>query len=125
MPPLPTLHQSMISQMLRLVELFAARVDDRSTLDDLHRMIGDEDSWHKPHDVFDRVRRNSLAADRSDLQTIAQCNFEEACAKTLFNLTDTDAPFDEDAPYWVVPQALRLARRLGIDEIEITKIVAA
>ena len=125
MPPLPTLHQSMISQMLRLVELFAARVDDRSTLDDLHRMIGDEDSWHKAHDLFDRVRRKSLAADRSDLQTIAQCNFEEACAKTLFNLTDTDAPFDEDAPYWVVPQALRLARRLGIDEIEITKIVAA
>jgi hypothetical protein len=115
----------MISQMLRLVELFAARVDDRSTLDDLHRMIGDEDSWHKAHDLFDRVRRKSLAADRSDLQTIAQCNFEEACAKTLFNLTDTDAPFDEDAPYWVVPQALRLARRLGIDEIEITKIVAA
>ena len=35
MPPLPTLHQSMISQMLRLVELFASRVADRSTLDEL------------------------------------------------------------------------------------------
>ena len=125
MPPLPTLSQSMISQMLRLVEVFAARVDDRSTLDDLHRMIGDKNSWRKAHDYFDRVRRKSLAADRSDLLTIAECNFEEACAKTLFNMTDTDAPFDAYAPYWVVPQALRLARRLGIDEAEITTIVAA
>ena|ERR1700733_2906570 len=125
MPPLLTLHQSMINQMLRLVELFAARVADRSALDELFRMIGDEDSWRKAHDLFDRVRRRSLTADRSDLRTIAQYNFEEACAKTLFNLTNTDAPFDEDASYWVVPQALRLARRLGIDETEITTIVAA
>jgi hypothetical protein len=111
--------------MLRLVEVFAARVDDRSTLDDLHRMIGDKSSWHKAHDHFDRVRRKSLAADRSDLRAITQYCFEEACAKTLFNMTDTNAPFDEYSPYWVVPQALRLARRLGIDETEITTIVAA
>jgi hypothetical protein len=114
----------MISQMLRLVELFAARVADHSTLDELFRMIDDEKSWRRAHDLFDRVRRRSLAADRSDLQTIAQCNFEEACAKTLFNLTHTDVPFDADAPYWVVPQALRLARCLSIDETEITRIVA-
>jgi hypothetical protein len=124
MPPLPTLHQSMIRQMLRLVELFASRVADRSTLDELFGMIGDEKSWCKAHDFFDRVRRKSLTADRSDLRFISQCNFEEACAKTLFNMTDTRVPFDEDAPYWVVPQALRLARRLGIDETEITRIVA-
>ena len=118
------LSQSMIGQMLRLVEVFAGCVDDRSTLDDLHRMIGDKNSWHKAHDFFSRVRRKSLAADRADMRTIAQCNFEEACAKTLFNMTGTDAPFDAYAPYWVVPQALRLARRLGIDETAITTIVA-
>ena len=125
MPPLPTLSQSMIGQMLRLVEVFAECVNDRSTLDELHRMIGDKGAWRHAHGFFDRVRRKSLAADRSDLQTIARCNFEEACAKTLFNITDTAAPFDAYAPYWVVPQALRLARHLGIDETEITKIVMA
>lgn len=125
MPPLSTLHQSMISQMLRLVEVFAARVEDRSTLDELHRMIGDDSSWHRAHDLFDRIRDKTLAADRSDAQASTQYCFEEVCAKTLYNLTDTDAPFDEDAPYWVVPGALSLARRLGIDETEIINIVAA
>jgi hypothetical protein len=115
----------MICQMQRLVEVFAAHVNDRSTLDDLHRMIADKSSWHSSHDHFDRVRRKSLAADRNDLKAITQYCFEEACAKTLFNMTGTNAPFDQDSPYWVVPQALRLARRLGIDETEITTIVAA
>src|SRR4051812_45830800 len=125
MPPLPTLHQSMISQMLRLVEVFSWRVGDRSTLGGVHRMIGDDSSWHRAHDLFDRVRRKTLAADRSDdARASTQYCFEEACAKTLYNLTDTDAPFDEDAPYWVVPAALMLARALGIDETEITRIVA-
>ena len=114
----------MISQMLSLVELFAARVEDRSALDELYLMIGDEESWHKAKDLFSRVRRRSLDTNRSDLQIIAECNFEESCAKTLFNLTDTKILFNEDAPYWVVPQALRFARQLGLDEGEITIIVA-
>jgi hypothetical protein len=93
-------------------------------LDELHNLICDEPSWCKAHDFFSRARGRSLDASRADLRTIAQCNFEEACAKTLFNMTDTNAPFDAYAPYWVVPQALRLARSLGIDEREITQIVA-
>ena len=110
--------------MLMLVDLFATRVEDRTAIDELSRMIGEEDSWHKAHDYFSRIRRRSLDTDRTDLRTLAECDFEEACAKTLYNLTDTEAPFDEDAPYWVVPQALRLARQLGINEAEITGIVA-
>ncbi len=86
-------------------------------------MISDESSWPKAHDLFDRVRRKSLAADGNDQRVLTQYCFEEACAKTLFNMTDTDMPFDEDAPYWVVPEALRLAGQLGIDKAEITKIV--
>lgn len=125
MQPLPTLHLTMIQQMLRLVEAFSERVDDRSTLDELYQIISDESSWHKAHDLFDRIRLQSLALDRREGRAITQYYFEEACAKTLFNLTDTDAPFDEDAPYWVVPHALRLAQQLGIDEKEITRIVTA
>ena len=113
----------MIGQMIRLVETFSTRVEDRSTLDELHRMIGDDRSWHKAHELFDRIRNKTLAADRSNTRAVAQYCFEEACAKTLYNLSDTNAPFDEDSPYWIVPDALRLARRLGIDETEITRIV--
>lgn len=126
MPPLPTLHQDMIGQMLRLVEVFSSRVKDRSTLDELHRMIGDDSTWHRAHDLFDRIRDKTLAIERrKDERADCQYLFEEVCAKTLYNLTDTDAPFDKDAPYWVVPAALSLARRLEIDETEIANIVAA
>lgn len=126
LPPLPTPHQAMIRQMLKLTELFCARVqgrESRESLNELHRMIGDEDSWKLAHDFFDKIRRRSLDSD--ERQAKAQCFFEEACAKTLFNMTDTRIPFDEDAPYWVVPRALRFARQLGIEEREITDVVAA
>jgi hypothetical protein len=33
-------------------------------------------------------------------------------------------PFDPDSPYWIVPNAFALARRLGIDQSEILAIVA-
>ena len=116
----------MLTHMKQLVELFAARCRDRSTLDELHRMIDDQRSWREAHDLFDRIRKKTLDAERrKDGLADSQYLFEEACAKTLYNLTDTDAPFDADSPYWIVPNALSLARRMSIDESEITKIVAA
>ena len=116
----------MLGQIKRLIETFAPLVEDRSTLDELHRMIDDERSWRNAHDIFDRIRRKTLKAiDRKDASAGCQYCFEEVCAKTLYNLTDTDAPFDEDSPYWIVPSALSLARRLGIAESEITNIVTA
>lgn len=111
--------------MLAMAELFAHHVSDRNTLDELHRMIADEELWPQAHGLFDRIRKKTLLADAErDSKRSTQYFFEEACAKTLFNLTDTDMPFDEDAPYWVVPAALSLAQELGIDAMKITRIVA-
>jgi hypothetical protein len=70
-----------------------------------------------PEKTLDAEERNDALAD-------CQFLFEEACAKTLYNLSDTNAPFDEDSPYWIVPNALSLARRIGIHEAEVIKIVA-
>jgi len=115
----------MIKQMQKLIELFTPHCSDRSTLDELHRMISDQRTWPKAHDLFDRIRRKTLDAERRrDERADCQYLFEEVCAKTIFNLTDTGAPFDEDSPYWVVPNALSLARRLGIHESQVTDIVA-
>jgi hypothetical protein len=50
--------------------------------------------------------------------------FEESCAKTLYNLSGESAPFDADSPYWIVPSAFALARRVGIDDSEILAVVA-
>ena len=116
----------MLKQMTALVELFAAHVPDRSTLDELHRIISDRNSRHQAHDLFQRIRRKTLdASQRGDKCAECQYLFEEVCAKTLYNLTPTSRPFDPDSPYWIVPNALTLARRLGIEEANITRIVAA
>jgi hypothetical protein len=116
----------MLDQMKRLIEMFAARSRDRSTLDELHRMIADDSTWPKAHNLFQRIRQKTLAAEqRRDELSDCQYLFEEVCAKTLYNLSGESAPFDADSPYWIVPNALSLARRMRIDESEITKIVAA
>ena len=117
----------MLDQMKRLIETFAARVKDRSTLDELYQMIGDHRTWQKAHDLFRGIRQKTLDAERrKDRCADCQYLFEEACAKTLYNLSGhpQPAPFDEDSPYWIVPNALSLARRMSIDEAEIIRIVA-
>jgi len=112
--------------MKRLITLFAEHSSDRSTLDELYRMIADWDTWHEAHDLFQRIRFKTLEAGRrGDRGLEAQYCFEEVCAKTLYNLTGRPAPFDPDSPYWIVPNALATARHLGIDERDIVAIVAA
>jgi hypothetical protein len=54
----------------------------------------------------------------------AQLRFEEICGKTLYNLGGQSVPFDADSPYWVVPNARKLARALGVGDSEVTRIVA-
>jgi len=115
----------MLDAMKRFVEMFAARTTDRSTLDELQRMFADRGTWHKAHDLFGRIRVKNLEASlRGDARLEAQYCFEEVCAKTLYNLTGSPAPFDADSPYWIVPNALATARHLAIDEREIVTLVA-
>src|SRR5215469_5049601 len=105
-----------ITEAIRhLALIFADRSADRSTLDELHQMAGDPGSWHKAHDLFNRIRKKTLDAERRDAELIVQYLFEEACAKTLYNLSRSAAPFDPDSPYWIVPIALATARHLGVD----------
>jgi len=115
----------MLEAMTKLIELFAPRLRDRSTLDELRQMIGAYTTWPKAHDLFQRIRKKTLAAEeRGDGVADCQYLFEEICSKSLYNLSGESAPFDADSPYWIVPNALALARRLKIDESEIIKIVA-
>ena len=116
----------MLDAMKKLIEIFAARSPDRGTLDELHRMIGDRGTWHRAHDVFQRIRSKTLVAEkRGDRKMEAQFCFEEACAKTLYNLTGRPAPFDADSPYWIVPNAFVTARHFEIDEREIVRAIVA
>lgn len=87
-------------------------------------MAGDPKSWRLAHDLFQRIRRKSLETERHrDEKLDAQYGFEEACAKTLYNMSQMPAPFDADSPYWIVPNALAAARQFQISEQEIIKAI--
>ena len=110
--------------MQRLVGLFADHVPDRADLDELSRLIGDRRLWPRAHELHGRIRQKLLAPSAGGNPVHeALCLFEEACAKTLFNLSNQAAPFDADSPYWVVPSALALARALGLDRGQILSVV--
>ena len=114
-----------VTDVKKLIELFAERCKDRGTLDELAAMAADHGRWSKAHGLFDRIRQKASAAERAGDQTLtAQYLFEEICAKTLYNLSGSPAPFDADSPYWVVPNAFALARRIGVDDSEVLAVVA-
>jgi hypothetical protein len=114
-----------VTDVEKLIELFVERCKDRGTLDELAAVAADRSRWSKAKKLFDRIRQKALVAKRAADRTLAaQYLFEEVCAKTLYNLSGSPAPFDADSPYWIVPNALALARRVGIDDGEVLRVVA-
>lgn len=107
-----------------LCEFFAERCEDRTNLDELAKAIADRSKWPKGRHLFDVARSKSAKKARGNPKLEAQFLFEEICGKTLYNLSGQSAPFDADSAYWVVPNALKLARQLGVPESEISRIVA-
>jgi hypothetical protein len=116
----------MIEDILRLLRLFADRVPDAESNGWVVEVASDEDRWHEAHSYFDKIRhRNLEAISDKDAVRQAQYCFEEICLKSIWNETDTDAPFDSDSPYWVVPSAVKLARALGIVDAAVLVVITA
>ena len=114
----------MIQDIRLLIQLFGPHCADTDTFFRLRQMMDDRGAWHRAHDLFQDIRRKTLKAGRAeDNAAVTQYMFEEVCAKSLYNLTRGSAPFDPDAPYWIVPNALALAKVLGIDTAEVVAIV--
>jgi hypothetical protein len=101
----------------RLVRFFLPLCQEHLTLLELEQMAADAKRWRGAHELFDRIRRKRLNAAPQPLLDY-QYSFEEICAKTLFNLSypPSDAPFDDDSAFWVVPFAISFARAFGIYE---------
>lgn len=108
-----------------LVELFAARSSEASTLQELIQILPQRDRWKQAHSLFDRIRKKSLEASKQGNHVLeSQYLFEEVCAKTIYNLSGQPAPFDADSPYWIIPNAVALARQLGIEDKQILDLIA-
>jgi hypothetical protein len=119
-------HAALASDISRLLKLFGSHCQDQETLNWLQSATENRATWKDAHGVFNHIRAKYLKAEkRCDEKLIAQYVFEEVCAKTLYNMSGMPAPFDADSPYWVVPNAVSLARRLGIDEISVVKCLGS
>jgi hypothetical protein len=111
-----------------LITVFEPHCADCSTLRELTELIDDGSKRWTGHDLFHRIRLKTLsAARRGDRLLEAQYEFEEVCAKTLYNLSGRgrSAPFDADVPFRIVPSAFAFARVLEISDSEIVQAIVA
>lgn len=108
---------NILAAMLTPLRLFEARCEDKATLRKLIALTKDGSRRKEAYALFSEIRQKTLAAEtRGDELALAQYAFEEICAKTLYNLTLEPAPFDPDSPFWVLPLALDLGRRMGVTD---------
>jgi hypothetical protein len=113
----------LIDQVEHLVALFRPHCRDTETLDELRALLRVEKEWVQAHYLSTRIRTKAIQAGKNgDLKAEIQFSFEETCAKTLHNLSDTKKPFEADTAYWIIPLALKLARVLGLDERKVLDI---
>jgi hypothetical protein len=115
----------MQADILALLGLFRGHVPDTDTNGWVTELAADRDKWGDAHDLFDAVRtRNLVAIAAGDRVRECQYCFEEVCLQSLFNETDTTVPFDSCSPYWVIKNALALARVVGVPTQVVVGIVA-
>jgi hypothetical protein len=106
-----------ITAILAPLKFFEERCEDKRTLRKLIALATDSSRRKQARELFDEIRNKSLAAQRrGDQLAEAQYNFEEICAKTLYNLSREPAPYDPDSPFWVLPRALTLGQMLGVTD---------
>jgi hypothetical protein len=115
----------MQADILAMLHLFRGRVPDPETHAWIVELATNPDTWRSGHDVFDRVRdRNLQAIDARDQVRQSQYSFEEVCLQSLYNETCPADPFDSCSPYWVIKNALVLARAVGVPVLHVIAVVA-
>jgi len=115
----------MQADILALLELFRGRVPDPETHAWAMQLTADRGEWEGGHKLFDRIRKRNLSAITSkDYIRECQYRFEEVCLKSFYNETYPSAPFDPCSPYWVIKNALALARAVGVPMQDVVAIVA-
>ncbi len=113
-----------IDEILLLLDLFESKAPDKASNRLAWKFCDEKHRWMKAHGLHSTIRdRNMKAIKQGDRIKEAQYCFEEVVAKTLFNLTRPSAPFDPDSPYWVIKNALSLARALDIPSEKVIEIV--
>jgi hypothetical protein len=115
----------MQTDILGLLDLFQDRVPDSETHAWLRELAASRANWGRGQHVFGLVRGRSAKsrAGENDARTL-QYYFEEACLKSLYNVTGPSAPFDPESPYFIIKRAMMLANVLGIPIEDVAAVVA-
>jgi len=106
-----------IPMMEQLIGYFLSCCHEKTTMKELHDLVDDPSKWSKARELFTRIREKSMKADKEDEALKAQYRFEEICAKTFYNLSGCRDPFDPDSPFFVIPNAMVLARYHGVFDL--------
>jgi hypothetical protein len=113
----------LIDQLEQLLAYFQPHCRDTETMVELCALLHEPSDWVKAHYLSTRMRTKALGAVKTgDLKAEMQFSFEETCAKTLHNLSDSKKPFEADTAYWIIPLALKLAKVLDLDQRRILDI---
>jgi hypothetical protein len=109
----------------RVLRVFAGRVPDTESHARVADLVAAPARWSAGHAVFDEVRRRLLAALKArDTPRQWQHHFEESCCQAVYNATDPPDPFDPGSAFFVAPQALGLARVVGVPVAEVVAALA-
>ncbi len=114
-----------IEEIKLLLDLFQSKVPDKESNRLVWKLCDEKHKWLTAHGLHSILRdRNLKACEQGDRIKECQYCFEEVIAKTLYNLTRSETPFDPDSPYWVIKNALSLAKALDISSEKVVEIVA-
>lgn len=113
-----------ITEIKLLLDLFESKVPDKDSNRLVWKFCDEKERWINAHGLHSTIRERSLKAIKQGNKIKeAQYRFEEVVAKTLFNLTKATAPFDAGSPYWIIKNALVLAKALDIPTEKVVEIV--
>lgn len=114
-----------VADIQALLRFFQDKVPDKDSNRHVQDYANDKSRWFMANELFATIHEMNLKTIKEgDQDKACQYNFEEVCAKTLYNITGPDSPFDPDSPYWVIKNALVLAKALGVPAEEVVNIVA-
>jgi len=114
----------MQADILALLALFRGHVPDHETLAWTATLAANPDTWNQGRQLFAEIRGHNLMAIRSeDHPRECQYCFEEVCIQSLYNETQPDDPFDPCSPYWVIKNALSMAKALHLPAKDVVGIV--
>src|SRR5262249_11101023 len=105
----------------RLLALFKGRAFDSESHAHVMALAESPARWSAGHRLFDEIRGRLLAAN--DKMKRAKYEFEESCLQAMYNASQPPDPFDPTSAFFVVGNAIGLARALGVPVDTVLAIV--